>query len=174
VSGKGSVGFRLHAGDELLRGVAGVLLGVTLGIMFGFVAGFVFGVMFRVQIGFGSFDGFLMFAVGFVFGIFASALGFLVLGVFVIFFIAEMLVDLVSFFFVYLFLFVERGATSQRVSLRTRLCFLMLGFDQAGGKGGELLVIERGRTVASGLRGRRFVRTFLDGSRERLDSLGRS
>ena len=85
--GKGSVGFGFHAGDELLRGMAGVLLGVMLGFVIGLVRGFLLRIMFRVQIGFGSVDGFLMFAVGFVFGIFASALGFLVLRVFAILFV---------------------------------------------------------------------------------------
>ena len=67
--------------------MAGVLLGVMLGFVIRLVRGFLLQIMFRVQIGFGSVDGFLMFAVGFVFGIFASALGFLVLRVFAIFFV---------------------------------------------------------------------------------------
>jgi hypothetical protein len=143
LSGKGSVGFGFDAGDEFLRTLAGVLLGFMFGVVLGFVSrlvpGFLLGLTVCVQIGFGSFDGFLMFAVGFVFGIFASTLGFFVLGVFAIFFVVEVVFCLVSFFF----LFVEGCATNQSIGLGARLCFLMLGFDQAGGKSGELLFIKR-------------------------------
>ena len=139
LGGKGSVGFGFDAGDEFLRTLAGVLLGFMFGVVFGVVSRLLPGFTVRVQIGFGSFDGFLMFAVGFVFGIFASTLGFFVLGVFAIFFIVEVVFRLVSFFF----LFVEGCATNQSIGLSARLGFLMLGFDQAGGKSGELLLIKR-------------------------------
>ena len=168
--GKRSVGFGFHAGDELLSGMAGVLLGVMLGFVIGFVRGFLLRIMLRVQIGFGSVDGLLMFAVGFVFGIIASALGFLVLGVFAIFFVVEMLVCVVGFFF----LFVEGCAINQGVGVGARLCFLVLRFDHVGGKRGELLLIERGRAVVSGKRAYCFLRTFLDGSRDRLGGFRRS
>jgi hypothetical protein len=168
--GKGSVGFGFHAGYELIRAMAGVLLRFTVRFLVGFVPGFLFGIMFGVQIGFGSFDGFLMFAVGFVFGIFASALGFLVLGVFAIFFFAEMLVCFVSFFF----LFVEGCSTSQGVGFGARLCFLMLGFDETSGKRGELLFIERGRAAVNGLRCHWFFMMFFNGSGDRLGGFGRS
>ena len=140
------------------------MAGVLLGVMLGFVRGFLLRIMFRVQIGFGSIDGFLMFAVGFVFGIFASALGFLMLGVLAIFFVVEMLVCLVGFFFV----FVEGCATNQSVGVGTRLCFLVLRFDHVGGKRGELLLIKRGRAIVSGKRGCCSLRMFLNGSRDRL------
>jgi hypothetical protein len=168
--GKRSVGFGFHAGDKLLRGMAGVLLGVMLGLVIGLVRGFLLRIMFRVQIGFGSVDGVLMFAVGFVFGIFASALGFLVLGVFAIFVVVEMLVCLVDF----IFLFVEGCATDQGVGVSARLCFLVLCLDYVGGKRGKLLLIERGRAIVSGKRGYCFLRTFLNGSRDRLGGFGRS
>jgi hypothetical protein len=164
--GKGSVGFGFHAGYELIRAMAVVLLRFVVG----FVPGFVFGIMFDVQIGFGSFDGFLVFALGFVFGIFARALGFLVLGVFAIFFFAEMLVCFVSFFF----LFVEGCATSQSVGFGARLCFLMLGFDETSGKRGKLLFIERGRAAVSGLRYRWFFMMFFNRSGDGLGGFGRS
>jgi hypothetical protein len=103
--GKGSVGFGFYTGDEFFRTLAGMLLGLMLRFVFGFVlfrfaSGLLFGITFLVQIGFGSFDGFLMFAVGFVLGIFASALGFFVLGVFAIL-VVEMVFCLVSFFFLF-------------------------------------------------------------------------
>ena len=140
------------------------------GFVIGLVRGFLLRIMFRVQIGFGSVDDFLMFAVGFVFGIFASALGFLVLGVFVILFLVEMLVCLGGFFF----LFVEGCATNQGVGIGARLYFLVLRFDHVGGKRGELLLIERGRAIVSGKRGYCFLRMFLNGSRDRLGDFGRS
>jgi hypothetical protein len=135
--------------------------------MLGFVRGFLLRIMFRVQIGFGSVDGFLMFAVGFVFGIFASALGFLMLGVLAIFFVVEMLVG-------FFFLVVEGCATNQGVGVGTRLCFLVLRFDHVGGKRGELLLIERGRAIVSGKRGCCSLRMFLNGSTDRLGGFGRS
>ena len=164
--GKGSVGFGFNAGGEFFGALAGVLLGVVIG----FVCGFLLRIMFRVQIGFGSVDGFLMFAVRFVFGIFASALGFLMLGVLAIFFVVEMLVCLVGFFF----LFVEGCATNQGVGVGTRLCFLVLRFDHVGGKRGELLLIERGRAIVSGKCGCCSLRMFLNGSRDRLGGFGSS
>src|SRR5215471_343761 len=132
--------------------------------------GFLLRIVFRVQIGFGCVDAFLMFAVRFVFGIIASALGFLMLGVFAIFFVVEMLVCLVGFFF----LFVEGCAISQGVGVGTRLCFLVLRFDHVGGKRGELLLIERGRAIVSGKRGCCSLRMFLSGSRDRLGDFGSS
>jgi hypothetical protein len=50
----------------------------------------------------------------------------------------------------------------------------MLGFDEASGKRGELLFIERGRAIVSGLRCRWFFMMFFNGSGDRLDSFGRS
>jgi hypothetical protein len=144
------------------------MAGVLLGFMLRFVFGFLVRIMFRVQIGFRSFDGLLMFTVSFVFGIFASALGFFVLGVFAIFFVVEMLVALVSFFF----LFVEGGAASQGVGLGARLCFLMLGFDEASGERSELFFIERGCAIVSRFRCRWSFMMFFNGSGDALGSFG--
>lgn len=151
-----------------------MLLGLMLGFVFGFVffrfaSGLLVGITFLVQIGFGSFDGFLVFAVGFVFGIFASAFGFLVLRVFAIF-VVEVIFCLASFFF----LFVEGGATNQSVGFGARLRFLVLGFDYVGGKNGELLFIKRGRAVVSRVRGCRFFMMFFGRRRDGLGGFGRS
>ena len=152
-----------------------MLLGLTFRFVFGFVffrfaTGLLVGITFLVQVGFGSVDGFLMFAVGFVFGIFASALGFLVLGVFTIFFIVEMVFGFVSFFF----LFVEGGAINQSVGLGARLRFFVLSFDHVGGKRGELLIIERGRAIVSSVRGCRFFVMLFGRRRDGLGGFGRS
>jgi hypothetical protein len=170
LSGKGSVGFGFHAGDEFFRTLAGMLLGFVFRIVFRFTRRFVVGIVFCVQTGFGSIDGFLMFAVGFVFGIFARAFGILVLGVFTIFFLVEMVFGLVSLFF----LFVEGGAINQSVGVGASLRFLVLGFDDVGGKSGELFVIERGRAIVSGVRGCRLFVMFFGRRGNGLGGFGRS
>src|SRR5271167_1189116 len=120
--------------------------------------------MFRVQLRFRSFDGLLMFAVGFLFGVFASAPGFFMLCLFAVFFVEEMLFGLVSFFF----LFVEGRATHQGIGCGARLSFLVLGFDQTGGKSGQLFIIQGGKTVVSGLRHGSFVMMVFNRSGDRL------
>jgi len=166
--GKSSVGFGFDVRDEFFRTLAGMAFGLILGFAIRFVPGFLFGIVFAVKSGFGSFDGFLMFAVGFVLGIFVSVFGFIVFGIFTIFFVVEVIFGLVSFFIV----FVEGGATKQSVGLGASLRFLVLGFDDVGGKSGELLFVEGGRAVMSRMRGCQLFMMFL--SRRGLGGLGRS
>lgn len=158
------IGFGFNTRRKFPGAMPGVMFGSVLRIMLRFSREFMFRIMVQVQIRFRSFDGLLMFAVGVLFGFFASAPGFLMLGLFALFFVEEVLFGVVSFFF----LLVEGSATNHGVGLGAGLSFLVLGLHQAGGKSGELFIIQGGKTIVSGWDYGSILGMFLSRSGDRL------